>query len=56
MKKADNKNKNQHVISFRVNGEERAFLLQQARKCGGNLSQLIREKLEILSLETGSPR
>ena len=38
---------NVHVISFRVNDEERDALLKQAQRCGGNLSLLIRKKLEM---------
>jgi len=38
---------NHHVISFRVNAEERDALLRQAKKCGVNLSLLIRNKLDM---------
>jgi len=36
---------NVHVISFRVNSEERKVLLDQARKTGVSLSQLLRAKM-----------
>ena len=56
MKKTDPKNQNRHVISFRVSSEEYATLLRQAQKCGGNLSLLIRKKLEMHRREAGAPR
>lgn len=43
------KKANDHVISFRVNSEERTALLQQAQKYGVNLSQLMRKKLDDLT-------
>ncbi len=48
MKKSKNNvQRNAHVISFRVNDEEREVLLKQARKYGVNLSLLIRNMLDI---------
>jgi len=51
---ANNTQGNNHVISFRVSTEERAALLKQAKKCGGNLSLLIRTKLEMHGRELRS--
>ena len=42
------KKANEHIISFRVNCEERNALLQQAEKHGINLSQFMRKKLFFL--------
>ena len=41
------KPRNEFVISFRVNNEEKRELLKLASKSGMSLSQLMRAKLEL---------
>ncbi len=41
-------NANKHIISFRVSSDEHHALLEQARKHGLNLSQLLRKNLPAL--------
>ena len=45
-------NSNDYVISFRVNSKERDALLTQAENFGGNMSLLIREKLDMPDKKT----
>jgi len=47
--KMKEKKSNVHVISFRVNSEERDALQRQAQKYGVNLSQWMRQKLDVLT-------
>ncbi|NOY14117.1 MAG: hypothetical protein GXP51_10745 [Deltaproteobacteria bacterium] len=42
------KKRNEFVISFRVNNEEKSVLLEMANKSGVNISQLMRMKLDLL--------
>ena len=42
------KKSNEFVISFRVSTDERNALLEQARKSGVNISQLMRQTLDML--------
>ena len=41
------KQRNEFVISFRVNSEERNELLELASKSGMSISELMREKLDL---------
>lgn len=43
------KQRNEHVISFRVSDEERAKLHSQAKRGGISVSKLVRMNLDILN-------